>query len=53
MATSGTDLFGQYYNNPTKSYIYANLLCTSGPSADEISFDITDSEGVITDGNNT
>ena len=37
MATSGTDLFGQYYNNPTKSYIYANLLCTSGPSADEIS----------------
>lgn len=43
-----TDLFSQYYNNPTKSYIYTNLTC-NGASADEISFDITDSAGVISD----
>ena len=47
-----TDLFGKYYNNPTKSSIYSNLTCNSR-SADEISFDITNSEGVITDGSNT
>ena len=54
MATSnntGTDLFGKYYNNPTKSYIYSDLLCTNGPSADEISFNISESEGVISDSN--
>lgn len=47
-----TDLFGEYYNNPTKSYIYANLLC-NGASADEISFDITKDAGVISDNANT
>ena len=39
----GTNLFEQYYNNPTKSYIYTDILCSNGPSADEISFDINDS----------
>ena len=47
-----TDLFGKYYNNPTKSSIYSNLTC-NGRSADELSFDITGSEGVITDNANT
>lgn len=46
-----TDLFGKYFNNPTKSYVYTNLLC-NGASADEISFDITKSEGVISDNEN-
>ena len=41
-----TDLFGQYYNNPTKSYIYSNLLC-NGDSANEMSFDIRDGNGEI------
>lgn len=47
-----TDLFGEYYNNPTKSYIYSNLLC-NGASADEISFDISKDSGVISDNANT
>jgi hypothetical protein len=42
----GTDLFGKYYNNPTKSYIYANMYC-NGESGDELSFDITRSDAVI------
>ena len=42
----GTNLFGQYYNNPTKSYLYTQMTC-NGPSADEISFDIVDGKGVI------
>lgn len=46
-----TDLFSKYYNNPTKSYIYTNLTC-NGASSDEISFDITDSAGVISDNEN-
>ena len=41
-----TDLFGKYFNNPTKSYIYTNMLC-NGESADEMSFDIVGSDGVI------
>lgn len=41
-----TDLFGKYYNNPTKSYVYADMLC-NGASGDEISFDITDNKGTI------
>lgn len=43
-----TDLFNQYYNNPTKSYIYADIICSNASSADEISFDINDSAGQIT-----
>ena len=46
-----TDLFGQYFNNPTKSYIYANIQCSNGTSADETSFDFNDSAGEITDNN--
>ena len=46
-----TDLFSKYYNNPTKSYIYTNLTC-NGASTDEISFDITDSAGVISNNEN-
>lgn len=41
-----TDLFGQYYNNPTKSYLYTQMTC-NGASADEVSFDIVDGKGVI------
>lgn len=41
-----TDLFGTYYSNPTKSYIYTNLLCNTD-SADEMSFDIVDESGQI------
>lgn len=48
----GTDLFGKYYNNATKSSIYTTLSC-NGRSADEISFDIFNSEGIITDNANT
>lgn len=48
----GTDLFGKYYNNPTKSSIYTHLTC-NGRSGDELSFDINGSEGVITDDANT
>ena len=47
-----TDLFGKYYNNPTKSYIYADILCSNGTSADETSFDFNDTAGEITDNNN-
>ena len=43
-----TDLFGQYFNNPSKSYVYADMTC-NGPSADEISFNLSDSTGVISD----
>lgn len=43
-----TDLFGKYFNNPTKSYLYTQMTC-NGASADEISFDITDKKGVISD----
>ena len=46
-----TDLFGTYFNNPTKSYIYANIQCSNGSSGDETSFDFNDSEGQITDNN--
>ncbi len=46
-----TDLFSKYYNNPTKSYIYTNMTC-NGASADEISFDIFNSAGVISDNEN-
>lgn len=46
-----TDLFSKYYNNPTKSYIYTNLTC-NGASADEMSFDIINSDGVISDNEN-
>ena len=42
-----TNLFGEYFNNPTKSYIYTDLLCNR-PSGDEISFDINASNGEIT-----
>ena len=42
-----TNLFGKYFNNPTKSYIYTDLLCNAD-SADEISFDINGSNGEIT-----
>ena len=41
-----TNMFGNYFNNPTKSYIYANLTC-NGASADEMSFDIRDSASEI------
>ena len=44
-----TDLFSKYYNNPTKSYIYADILCSNGDSGDEISFDFGDGSGDITD----
>lgn len=43
---AGTDLFGEYFNNPTKSYIYTNLICNR-PSGDEVSFDINGSNGEI------
>lgn len=46
-----TDLFAKYYNNPTKSYIYTNMTC-NGASADEMSFDITGSDGVISNNEN-
>lgn len=46
-----TDLFKEYYNNPTKSYIYANLLCNTS-SADEMTFDINGSEAQISDNDN-
>ena len=48
----GTDLFGKYYNNATKSSIYTTLTC-NGRSADELSFDIFNTEGTITDNTNT
>ena len=48
----GTDLFGKYYNNATKSSIYTTLTC-NGRSADELSFDIFNTEGAITDNANT
>lgn len=41
-----TDLFGKYFTNPKKSYIYTQMIC-NGPSADEMSFDIMDRNGVI------
>ena len=47
----GTDLFGKYYNNPTKASIYTKMMC-NGHSADELSFDITGNEGVISDSAN-
>ena len=43
---AGTDLLGEYFNNPTKSYIYTNLICNR-PSGDEVSFDINASNGEI------
>jgi hypothetical protein len=46
-----TDLFSKYYDNPTKSYIYADILCNNGTSDDEISFNFNDSNGEITDNN--
>ena len=42
-----TNLFGEYFNNPTKSYIYTDLVCNR-PAGDEISFDINASNGEIT-----
>lgn len=48
-----TDLFSEYYNNPKKSAIYTNLTCNSANSADELSFEITESNGVITSNNET
>ena len=47
-----TDLFGKYYNNPTKSYIYSNILC-NGDSGDEMSFDIVGGDGVISSNDET
>lgn len=42
-----TNLFRKYYDNPTKSYIYSNIVCNSA-SGDETSFEINGSEGQIT-----
>lgn len=47
-----TNLFSKYYNNPTKSYIYADILCSNADSADEMSFDINNTNGEITNNNN-
>lgn len=47
-----TDLFNNYYNNPKKSYIYADILCSNAGSADDMSFDINGSAGQISDDNN-
>lgn len=47
-----TDLFGKYYNNPTKSYIFSNILC-NGASGDEMSFDIVGGDGVISSNDET
>ena len=46
-----TNLFDRYYNNPTKSYIYADIICSNAGSADEISFDINGSSAEISDNN--
>lgn len=46
-----TDLFHKYYDNPTKSYIYTNLTCNTA-DADELSFDIVDSVGQISNNDN-
>lgn len=42
-----TDLFNQYYNNPKKSSIYADIICSNGASGNDIVFDIEDSAGII------
>lgn len=44
----GTNLFGDYFNNPAKAYIYSNMVCNSA-SADEISFNLSNNLGVISD----
>ena len=46
-----TNLFDKYYNNPTKSYIYADIICSNASSADEMSFDINGSNAEISDNN--
>ena len=46
-----SNLFGEYFKNPTKSYIYSNIQC-NGSDAD-MSFDIIGSEGVISDSDNS
>lgn len=46
----GTDLFGQFYNNPQNSSIYADIICSGGPSSDDIIFDIENSAGIIKNG---
>ena len=41
-----TDLFGKYFNDPKKQYIFTDMRCKKG-SADELHFHIEGSEGVI------
>lgn len=44
-----TNLFKQYYNNPAKQYIYADINCPGSGSADDSQFSIEDGKATITD----
>ncbi len=48
-----TDLFGTYYNNPKKQYIYSNLTCSNGMNESDNNFTISDNSGTISNGSNT
>lgn len=46
-----TDLFKQYYNNPTKQYIYTNMVCSNALSGDELKFSFIDDNASISSNN--
>lgn len=46
-----TDLFNNFWSNPSKQYVYTDLTCANAKSEDELSFNINDGAGEISDNN--
>lgn len=46
-----TDVFNSFWNDPKKQYVYTNLTCGNTKSDDELSFNINDGNGEISNNN--
>lgn len=46
-----TDIFNNFWSNPSKQYVYTDLTCANSKSDDELSFNISDGAGEISDNN--
>lgn len=46
-----TDIFNNFWSNPSKQYVYTDLTCANSKSDDELSFNISDGAGEVSDNN--
>lgn len=46
-----TDVFNNFWSNPNKQYVYTNLSCSNASSDDELSFNIRNGAGEISNNN--